>query len=165
MKIAIYPGTFDPITNGHLDVLERATKLFDQIIVTVAKNTSKKPLFDTLERLDLIQKIVAELPAASQISVKSFDGLIVDYAQKVKASAIIRGLRAISDFEYEFQMALVNRKLSHGITTVFLMPHEKYTYLNSSIVKEVASFGGDISSFVPPLIEQAIKEKYQHLKK
>ncbi len=160
MKIAIYPGTFDPITNGHLDVLERASRLFDKIIVTVGHNTSKSPLFSTNERISLIKGVIKGLKTEAKISVKSFDGLIVDFARTHGARAIIRGLRAISDFEYEFQMALVNRRLFQDISTVFLMPHEKYTYLNSSIVKEVASFGGDISNFVPPLVESEIKKKF-----
>jgi len=160
MKIAIYPGTFDPITNGHLDVLERASRLFDKIIVTVGHNTSKSPLFSTEERISLIKEVIKELKTEAKISVKSFDGLIVDFARTHGAKTIIRGLRAISDFEYEFQMALVNRRLFQDISTVFLMPHEKYTYLNSSIVKEVASFGGDISNFVPPLVESEIKKKF-----
>ncbi len=160
MKLAIYPGTFDPITNGHLDVLERASRLFDHIIVTVARNTSKSPLLTPTERVDLIQRTVkACIKASDKISVELFEGLIVDFAEEKKASAIIRGLRAISDFEYEFQMALVNRRLNSEVTTVFLMPNEKYTYLNSTIVKEVASFGGDISNFVPPLVEETIKAK------
>ncbi len=159
MKRAIYPGTFDPITNGHLDVLERASRLFDKIIVTVGRNTSKSPLFSTEERISLIEEVIKGLNSEAKISVKSFDGLIVDFARTNSAIAIIRGLRAISDFEYEFQMALVNRRLSQEISTVFLMPHEKYTYLNSSIVKEVASFGGDVSNFVPPFVEAAIKTK------
>ena len=159
MKIAIYPGTFDPITNGHLDVLERASKLFDRIIVTVGHNTSKAPLFSTEERVKLIENAMKSLQSDAELLVEGFDGLIVDHAQKCGARAIIRGLRAISDFEYEFQMALVNRRLSQNISTVFLMPHEKYTYLNSSIVKEIASFGGDISYFVPTAVEAAIKVK------
>ncbi len=159
MKIAIYPGTFDPITNGHLDVVERAARLFDRVIVTVAKNPKKQPLFSTRERVEMITEVVKELPHHQKVTVESFSGLIVDYAQSRKASAIIRGLRAVSDFEYELQMAQVNRKLSKNITTVFLMPHENYTYLNSTIVREVASFGGDISCFVPPLVEEKLKAK------
>lgn len=159
MKRAIYPGTFDPITNGHLDVLERACRLFDEIIVSVGRNTSKSPLFSTEERVYLIKAAIKTVPCAAKITVKSFDGLVVDFAKSQQARAIIRGLRAISDFEYEFQMALVNRRLCQDISTVFLMPHEKYTYLNSSIVKEVASFGGNISNFVPEVVEKEIKKK------
>jgi len=159
MRTAIYPGTFDPITNGHVDVLERACKLFDRIIVTVARNPAKKPLFTTEERIFLIQQVISDLENLQNIEVKAFDGLIVDFAEKEGACAIIRGLRAISDFEYELQMALMNRRLSDGITTVFLMPHENYTYLNSTIVKEVASFGGDISDFVPHIVQLKLLEK------
>lgn len=159
MKIAIYPGTFDPITNGHIDVLERAARLFDKIIVTVARNSGKSPLLTPQERVDLIQVILDGINCEAELSVEMFDGLIIEYARSKKADAIIRGLRAISDFEYEFQMALVNRRLNSEISTVFLMPNEKYTYLNSSIVKEVASFGGDISHFVPLVVEKKIKEK------
>lgn len=159
MKTAIYPGTFDPITNGHLDILERAARLFDKIIVTVARNTGKSPLLTAPERMALIDTALAAIDGECELSVESFDGLIVDFAREKKANAIIRGLRAISDFEYEFQMALVNRRLYSDISTVFLMPHEKYTYLNSTIVKEVASFGGDISNFVPKHVEKKIIEK------
>jgi len=159
MKIAIYPGTFDPITNGHLDVVERAARIFEKVIITVAKNPKKRPLFSTRERVEMISAVVKELPHHEKVTVESFTGLIVDYAQSRKASAIIRGLRAVSDFEYELQMAQVNRKLARNITTVFLMPHENYTYLNSTIVREVASFGGDVSCFVPPLVEKKLKAK------
>ncbi|HQU72541.1 MAG TPA: pantetheine-phosphate adenylyltransferase [Calditrichia bacterium] len=162
MRIGIYPGTFDPITNGHLDIIERATKLFDRIIVTLARNSSKKPLFSGQERVDLVKEVIKQIDTKVEIEVEMFNGLIVDYAIAKKATAIIRGLRAMSDFEYEFQMALVNRRLSgnDGISTVFLMPHEKYTYLNSSIVRELASYGGDISYFVPPIVEKAILAKF-----
>ena len=162
MRIGIYPGTFDPITNGHLDIIERATKLFDRIIVTLARNSSKKPLFSGQERVDLVKEVIKQIDTKVEIEVEMFNGLIVDYAIAKKATAIIRGLRAMSDFEYEFQMALVNRRLSgnDGISTVFLMPHEKYTYLNSSIVRELASYGGDISYFVPPIVEKAIHAKF-----
>lgn len=160
MKIALYPGTFDPITYGHLDILERASRMFDKIIITVARNTSKSPLFNAPERVKMIQEIIEEIDTEAILVVEPFEGLIVDFARDRQARAIIRGLRAVSDFEYEFQMALVNRRLYSGTSTVFLMPHEKYTYLNSSIVKEVASFGGDISNFVPPNVEKAIKKKF-----
>lgn len=156
MKIAIYPGSFDPITFGHLDVVERASRLFEQVIVTVARNTSKTPLFTPAERVDLIETALSDMTLSAPVKVETFDGLIVDYAQSKGAKAIIRGLRAVSDFEYEMQMALVNRRLNSAITTVFLMPHEKYTYLNSSIVKEVASFNGDISNFVPECVRTEV---------
>lgn len=159
MKIAIYPGTFDPITYGHIDIVERASRLFDEIIITVANNPAKKPLFSAKDRVFLIKQSISEINKEASIRVETFDGLIVDFARKKKASCIIRGLRAISDFEYELQMALVNRRLEADISTVFLMPHENYTYLNSTIVKEVANFGGDISNFVPPIVEKMLKKK------
>jgi len=156
MRHVIYPGTFDPITNGHLDIIERATTLFDVVTIGVTTNPAKNPLFSVEERVAMIRQVTQNF---SNVRVDSFGGLLVDYAQRLGACAIIRGLRAISDFEYEFQMALVNRKISDSIVTVFLMPHEKYTYLNSTIVKELALFGGDISRFVPPEVEALIKQK------
>lgn len=159
MKVAIYPGTFDPITNGHVDIIVRAARIFDKIIVTVAKNPVKQPLFSTQERIFLIEQVLSDLENCRNVEVKSFDGLIVKFAQSEGACTIIRGLRAISDFEYELQMALMNRRLADDITTVFLMPHENYTYLNSTIVKEVASLGGDISSFVPEIVRLKLKDK------
>jgi pantetheine-phosphate adenylyltransferase len=156
MRHVIYPGTFDPITNGHLDIIERATTLFDAVTIGVTTNPTKNPLFTVEERVAMILAVTRHF---GSIRVESFTGLLVDYAQRLGASAIIRGLRAISDFEYEFQMALVNRKISDGIVTVFLMPNEKYTYLNSTIVKELATFGGDVSRFVPPEVEALIKQK------
>lgn len=161
MKTALYPGTFDPITNGHIDIIERASRLFDRIIVTVARNPAKSPLLTAEERVFLIQQVLAEIETKATLLVETFEGLIVDFAKKHKASAIIRGLRAVSDFEYEFQMALMNRRLNQDVSTVFLMPHERYTYLNSTIVKEVASFGGDISNFVPPVVEMKLKKKLE----
>ncbi len=158
MRTAIYPGTFDPITNGHLDILERALKLFDRIIITIARNSSKTPLFTDQERLDLISQAVQKYKA---VEVDSFDGLLVEYARKKGATAIVRGLRAISDFEYELQMALMNRKLHGDVETVFLMPNEKYTYLNSSIVREIARLGGDVSDFVPPVVKEALERKFK----
>ncbi len=160
MKRAIYPGTFDPITYGHLDILNRAIKLFDEIIITIAVNPGKEPLFSLDERRKLIDKTLETHSNKTQIKIEVFDGLLVNFAREKKASAIIRGLRAVSDFEYEFQMALMNRRLSDGISTVFMMPHEKYTYLNSTIVKEVARLGGNISNFVPPEVEQALLNKF-----
>ena len=156
MRHVIYPGTFDPMTNGHVDVVARATALFDLVTIGVTTNPAKNPLFTVEERVAMIREVTKGF---SNVRVDSFGGLLVDYAQQLGACAIIRGLRAISDFEYEFQMALVNRKISDGIVTVFLMPNEKYTYLNSTIVKELAIFGGDISRFVPPLVETQVKQK------
>lgn len=156
MKLVIYPGTFDPITNGHLDIIQRAVSMFDHLIVAVTDNPAKNPLFSLNERVWMIQNSISD---AERISVDSFRGLLVDYAIAKKACAILRGLRATLDFEYEFQMALINRKLAPDIDTIFLMTHEKYTYLNSTIVKEIARFGGKISCFVPPIVEQKLKEK------
>ena len=158
MKIAIYPGTFDPITYGHLDVIERAAEIFGKVIVTIARNGAKEPLFTEDERVAMVRDAVKKF---KNVSVDCFDGLLVAYARKRKATAIVRGLRAVSDFEYEFQMALMNRKLDGEVTTVFLMPHEKYTYLNSSIVREIARFGGDISEFVPPFVRKLTEKKLQ----
>ena len=156
MRTAIYPGTFDPITYGHLDIIERACEIFDKVIVTVAVNSSKQPLFSDDERVGMIREVVRKF---KNVEVDRFHGLLVECARRKKAIAIVRGLRAVSDFEYEFQMALTNRKLDSGIATVFLMPHEKYTYLNSSLVREIAQFGGDVSGFVPPSVQRRLKRK------
>jgi pantetheine-phosphate adenylyltransferase len=153
---AIYPGTFDPITYGHIDVVERASRLFPRVIVLVARNTSKSPLFSGEERVTMIRRVFRNKP---RIEVDEFDGLLVNYARRRKAGVIIRGLRAVSDFEYEFQMALTNRKLAPAVDTVFLVPHERYTYLNSSIVREVARLGGDVSEFVPPTVRSMLMDK------
>jgi pantetheine-phosphate adenylyltransferase len=152
-QIAIYPGTFDPITYGHIDVVRRATALFSRVIVLVAKNPSKQPLFPDEERVTMIREI---FKGHRRVAVDAFDGLLVDYARRQKAGVIIRGLRAVSDFEYEFQMALTNRKLARTIDTVFLVPDERYTYLTSSIVREVARLGGDVSDFVPPGVRKRL---------
>jgi len=162
MKVAIYPGTFDPITYGHIDVIERAREIFDTVIVSVARNTSKQPLFSTDERVKMIKEVLRKY---KNVEVTSFEGLLVNFARTKKATAIIRGLRAVSDFEYEFQMALTNRKLAKNITTVFLMPHEKYTYLNSTLVREIALFGGDLSDFVPSVVQKYLAKKVKRLKK
>ncbi len=156
-KIAIYPGTFDPFTLGHLDIIERAAKLFDEIIVTIAENSDKEPMFSLSERKEFIENASQHVP---NVRCNYFEGLLVDYAMEVNASAIIRGLRAISDFEFEFQMALMNRRLNPDISTVFLMPNEKYTYLNSTIVKEVARFGGNVDKLVTDMVAAKLKEKY-----
>ncbi len=156
MKTVIYPGTFDPVTNGHIDVIKRAIDLFDKVVVTVAKNPVKFSMFTVDERLVMLKESLKEFPT---VSVDSFNGLIVDHAKAVGAVGIIRGLRAISDFEFEFQMALMNRKLSDDLRTIFLMPHEKYTYLNSTIIRNLAQFKGDVSDFVPPIVVKMLKEK------
>lgn len=157
--IAVYPGTFDPITNGHLDIIERASSLFDKIIVTVAVNSNKAPLFSKEERQDMIRNVTSGF---NNVEVDVFDGLLVEYTQKKKASVIIRGLRAISDFEYEFQMSLTNRKLAPDVTTIFLMPNEKYTYLNSSLIRELAKFNADINDFVPDYVRRKLHDKFSH---
>ena len=155
VRTVIYPGSFDPITNGHLDVIERAAKLFDRVIVAVAVNSSKVPLFSKDQRQEQITEAVAAL---GNVEVDAFDGLLVDFARDQKAQAIIRGLRAVSDFEFEFQLALMNRKLEPEIETIFMMPHETYTFLSSKLVKEVAQLGGDVSAFVPPHVERALAD-------
>ena len=155
-KTALYPGTFDPITFGHIDVIERASQLFDTIIVSVAGSSSKKTMFSIKERINMIENSVKRI---KNVRVTSFNKLVVDYAKSQGACAIIRGLRAISDFEYEFQMALTNRKIAEDITTVFLMPNERFTYLNSTLVREIASFGGDVSPFVPKYVLKKLKGK------
>ena len=158
MKIAIYPGTFDPITNGHLDVIERASSLFDKVIVAVLKKTdNKKVLFNEEERLSMVSKSIQKF---SNVEVDIFDGLLIKYAELKDASAVIRGLRAISDFEYEFQMALMNRNLNEKVRTLFLMPHQKYIHISSSLVKEVAQLKGDISQYVPEHVNQLLKDRY-----
>src|SRR5579863_2107930 len=150
MRTAIYPGSFDPFTNGHLDVVQRAAKLFDHVIVAVAKNEGKRPLFTMEERLALAQIAVKSLP---NVEATAFDGLLVDYAVAKQARAIVRGLRAVSDFEFEFQLALMNRKLNENVETIFMMPKDTYTFLSSRIIKEIARLGGDVSSFLPAHVE------------
>jgi len=161
-RLAIYPGTFDPITLGHLDIIERAVSVFDEVVVAVGRNIGKQPLFSVEERIEMIRKTTAHL---GNVRVTYFDGLIVEYAKKLEAIAMIRGLRAMSDFEFEFQMALVNRTLHPELVQVFLMPHEAYTHLNSTIVREVSSFGGDISSFVTPHVAEVLHQKFHHKNK
>ncbi len=159
---AIYPGSFDPVTNGHLDVIERARKLFDEVIVAVAHNDQKNPLFSLEERLDLLRSTIGE---SKNVEVAPLDGLLVNFAIARQATAVIRGLRAISDFEFEFQMALMNRKLEATVETIFLMPKEDYTYLSSRIVKEIARLGGDVTDFVPPRVAKALQTKLGRGKK
>ena len=156
MRRAIYPGSFDPVTNGHLDVVERARKLFDEVIVAVAHNDQKQPLFTLAERLDLLRTTLA---GTDRVRIAPLDGLLVKFAVDEEAIAVVRGLRAVSDFEFEFQMALMNRKLEGAVETIFLMPKEEYTYLSSRIVKEIARLGGDIAKFVPPHVVEAFGRK------
>lgn len=156
MRTVIYPGSFDPLTNGHLDVIQRAAKLFDKVIVAVANNDRKSPLFSSQERLALVTEAVKHLP---HVEADSFEGLLVDFVERRQGQAIIRGLRAVSDFEFEFQLALMNRKLNERVETIFMMPKDTYTFLSSRIVKEIARLGGDISTFVPSHVQQALKSK------
>src|SRR5881394_974680 len=156
MKRAIYPGSFDPVTNGHLDVVERARKLFDEVIVAVAQNDEKQPLFSLEERLDLLKQTVGKI---DNVRIAQFDGLLVEFARTEKANAVIRGLRAVSDFEFEFQMALMNRKLENAVETIFLMPKEDYTYLSSRLVKEIARLGGNVNDFLPVQVAAALRAK------
>jgi pantetheine-phosphate adenylyltransferase len=156
MRRAIYPGSFDPVTNGHLDVIDRARKLFDEVIVAVAHNDQKNPLFTLDQRLEFLRQTVGEM---ENVKIAPLDGLLVDFAIAKDAAAVVRGLRAVSDFEFEFQMALMNRKLEASIETIFLMPKEEYTYLSSRIVKEIARLGGDVSQFVPADVASALKKK------
>jgi len=158
MKKAIYPGSFDPITNGHMDIVERASKLFDHLIITVATNRDKKPLFNLEERLDMIKVCTQNYP---NVEVTSTKGLIVDYARVKGAYALIRGLRFVSDIEFEFQMAWMNRHLNNEVITVFLMTDAKYTHLNSTVIREVAELDGNIEEFVPPLVANLMREKFQ----
>ncbi|MBO6214262.1 MAG: pantetheine-phosphate adenylyltransferase [Lachnospiraceae bacterium] len=158
MKRAIYPGSFDPITYGHLDIIERSSKMFDQVIVAVLNNSQKNSLFSTTVRVSMISGLVASY---ENVTVESFDGLLVDFAEKKDANIIVRGLRAVTDFEYELQIAQTNRTISPSLDTVFLVTSLNYSYLSSTMVKEIASYGGDISRFVPPEIEQQIKEQFK----
>ncbi|HEY1769982.1 MAG TPA: pantetheine-phosphate adenylyltransferase [Chthoniobacterales bacterium] len=158
MRRAIYPGSFDPVTNGHLDVIERARKLFDEVIIAVAVNDQKQPLFPLEERLRLLRETTGGIDG---VTIAPLDGLLVDFAVQQKARAIVRGLRAVSDFEFEFQMALMNRKLEGGVETIFLMPKEEYTYISSRIVKEIARLGGDVSAFVPRCVVESFRERLQ----
>lgn len=157
MKIGIYPGSFDPITNGHIDVIERATKVFDKVYVVIGINSKKSSLFTQEERLEMVKESLKHLPSTETVF---YSGLIADFAIEIGATAIIRGLRSVSDFEYELQIALMNRKMQPSLQTVFLMPHEKYTYLNSSIIREIARYKQDVSDFVPKAVELKLKEKF-----
>lgn len=159
MRICVYPGSFDPVTNGHLDIIERASKIFDKLIVAVLVNSSKTPVFSINERIEMIQDIVKD---KKNIVVDSFSGMLIDYMKEKNAKVIIKGLRAVSDFEYEFQMALMNKKMNPTIDTLFMMTSSKYSYLSSSMVREIARHGGNISEFVPKIIKRRIFEKFNN---
>lgn len=157
MKLAVYPGTFDPITNGHIDVIERAAKLFDTIIVVIAVNSKKVNLFNVEERIEMAKVSLNHL---ENVSVEFTEGLLIEFARKAKATAIVRGVRTLTDFDYEMMIAMMNRKIESDITTVFLMPHEKYTFLNSSIIREISKFGQNVEEFVPKIVAEKLKEKF-----
>lgn len=161
-RIAIYPGSFDPLTSGHVDIIERGSRIFDQIIVAILVNSEKAPLFSEQERVEIIQDVFA---TTGNVKVETFNGLLVDYAKQKKASVLVRGLRAVSDFEYEFQMALMNRHLDPMLETVFMMPAEQYTYISSRLIKEVFSLGGEISGLVPPIVEEKLRAKQKSKKR
>lgn len=158
MKKAVYPGSFDPITKGHLDIVERAIKLFDHLVITVATHRDKKPLFDLKERMEMIRECTHDYPG---VEVTSTEGLIVEYAREIDACALIRGLRFVSDIEFEFQMAWMNRHLNSDVMTVFLMTDAKYTHLNSTVIREVAQLGGNVRDFVPHLVARRLEEKFR----
>jgi pantetheine-phosphate adenylyltransferase len=161
-RIAIYPGSFDPLTNGHVDIIERGSRIFDQIIVAILGNVEKTPLFSESERVAILQDV---FKGRDNVRIETFSGLLVDYAKQKKASVIVRGLRAVSDFEYEFQMALMNRHLEPGLETVFMMPAEQYTYISSRLIKEVFTLGGEITGLVPPIVEDKLRAKQKAKKK
>jgi pantetheine-phosphate adenylyltransferase len=161
MKIrAVYPGTFDPVTNGHIDLIQRSAELFDRVIVAVLKNTEKSPLFTVAERVQMLEEVVEGL---KNVSVTTFEGLLVDFADQSKATVIVRGIRAVSDYEYELQMALMNRRLSPHVETVFLMPAETYSYLSSRLVKEISQLGGSVRGLVPSVVEERLRSKQQQM--
>jgi pantetheine-phosphate adenylyltransferase len=160
-RIAVFPGSFDPLTNGHVDIIERGSRIFDRIVVAVAINAEKTPLFSVDERVGVIREVFRDTPS---VQVDTFNGLLVEYARRQGASALVRGLRAVSDFEYEFQMALMNRRLDHDLETVFLMPDEKYTYTSSRLIKEVFMLGGEVSGLVPPVVEERLRNKQASLR-
>lgn len=159
-RTALYPGSFDPLTNGHLDILERAVKMYDRVIVTVAVNNQKKSVFSGEERMELITETIKEFEWADRVEIEQFTGLLINFARKRDVNVLLRGVRQISDFEYEFRMALTNRRLAPEIDTVFLMPDEQLTFISATIVKEIALWGGDLSSFVPDNIAKALRKKF-----
>lgn len=159
-RTALYPGSFDPFTNGHLDILQRATNLFDKIIVTVAVNHRKSAVFSGDERVRLIRNCIQEFDWADKVEIEQFTGLLIDFAHKKHVKVLLRGVRQISDFEYEFRMALTNRRLAPEIDTVFLMPDEQLTFISATVVKEIAAWGGDLSSFVPDNVARALSKKF-----
>lgn len=156
-KRAVYPGMFDPVHNGHLDLIQRSLRIFDELILAVVANPGKEPLFSTKERLEMLDEATVGL---GNLRITSFDGLLIDLVARERADCVVRGIRAISDFEYEFQMALMNRKLRENVETVFMMPHEKYTYISSRLIKEVASYGTSVAGLVPPGVEKRLMEKF-----
>lgn len=158
---AIYPGSFDPLTNGHLDILERAVKMFSKVVVTVAVNNKKSSVFTGVERVNLIKETIKDKPWADKVEIEQFTGLLIDYARQKEINVLLRGVRQISDFEYEFRMALTNRRLAPEIDTVFLMPDEQLTFISATIVKEIAAWNGDLSSFVPDHVAEALKDKFR----
>ena len=160
-RIAIYPGSFDPLTSGHVDIIERGSKIFDSIIVAILVNAEKVPLFTENERIAIIREVFKDF---KNVQAETFNGLLVDYAQAKKATVLVRGLRAVSDFEYEFQMALMNRHLAPGLETVFMMPDEKYTFVSSRLIKEVFTLGGEVQGLVPPVVEQKLRAKQKKRK-
>jgi len=157
-RLAVYPGSFDPMTNGHVDIIQRGARLFDRVVVAILLNSGKQPLFTVKERIAIAREVFADFPS---VEIDTFSGLLVDYVRARKASVIVRGLRAVADFEYELQMALMNRHLDAGIETVFMMPAEQYTYVSSRLIKEIASLGGSLTGLVPPIVESRLARRRQ----